>query len=220
MTEIKFACPSCGQAIQCNPECANQNVPCPSCASLIRVPADTTLAELPGEANPFQSEETAKVSYAAAEEDHKPARKKPAQEATPKSQSAAASGSKEPATPPANPSEVSCVCPVCHSELQISLSAKSNGKPHRSGDRLAESSAFVAKPPPVEHLSAAERERKIAAAREAHPVLHPTAKPRLDRILSAESAKLEFVPPQMPNSAEDYRPEIDPDQLLRPHDSA
>ena len=224
MTEIKFACPSCGQAIQGNPECANQNVPCPSCATLIRVPADAEFTESPElapDANPFQSPE-AKVSYAEAGESQQQqetiaaspsnlARSKPV---------SAIREQLEASSPISRPAELHCTCPVCQSELRISVTAGAHTKPNPVGDRLPESSAFGTKPQPSEqHLSLAEREKKIAAAREAHPVLHPTTKPRLDRILSDEAAKLEFIPPQMPNSAEEYQPEIDPDQILRSHNS-
>lgn len=225
MTEIKFACPSCGQAIQCNPECANQNVPCPSCAALIRVPADAELADGAGtEANPFQTpEESSKVSYAGAEGNHQPqketlpANSRPAPRIDSKPVSAIREELGAPAPGTQQP-EVRCACPVCHSELRISVTVKSNVVASSVGDTRSQTAAFQNS---TEHLSAAEREKKIAAAREANRVTpYPVIKPRLDKILSEESAKLEFVPPQQPNSAEEYRPEIDPDQILRSHNSA
>jgi hypothetical protein len=221
MTELKFTCPSCGQHIQCSPECANQNVPCPACATLIRVPADAELTDSPGaltEDNPFQSPEKPKVSYADAEE-HSPAHK----DAAPASPPAARVDNKplsavreelEVARPIAQSSELQCVCPVCRSELRISVTAKSQAV-SRTGDKLSHSAAFQSA---SEHLSAAEREKKIAAAREANPV-KSVVKPRLDKILSEEFTKVEFVPPQQPNSAEAYQPEIDPAQILRSHNS-
>ena len=231
MTELKFTCPSCGQAIQCSSECANQNVPCPSCASLIRVPADAAVAEvspLAPDTNPFQPEESAKVSYTAAEDNSakKEATASPlglVQNSHTQSNSnrIAAPVSKEPrASQEVNSSQLHCVCPVCQSELQISLNAKPSAARRAVGDRLAGSSAFGSVQQSADNLTLAEREKKIAAAREAHPVTpYPVIKPRLDRILSDQSAKLEFVPPQMPNSAEEYRPEIDPDQVLRSYNS-
>jgi len=223
MTELKFDCPSCGQHIQCSPECANQNVPCPSCASLIRVPADAELTDSSGvatEENPFQAPEKPKVSYADAEEPRQPQKEAiAASRPVPRVENKPVSAVREEleASRPAAPqSELLCVCPVCRSELRVALTAKSPVPP-RAGDKRSHSAAFQS---PTEHLSAAEREKKIAAAREANPVKsNPVTKPRLDRILSKEFTKVEFVPPQQPNSAEEYQPEIDPDQILRSHNS-
>ncbi|HEX5223406.1 MAG TPA: hypothetical protein VFZ59_27850 [Verrucomicrobiae bacterium] len=225
MTEIKFACPSCGQAIQCNLECANQNVPCPSCATLIRVPADAELTESPGpapEENPFQSVEP-KVSYADAEEhgqtqiDAPPPNPRPAPRIDNKPVSAIRD-ELGPAAPAAQPPDLRCTCPVCHSELRVSVTLKSNALADASvGDTRSQSVAFQHA---TEHLSAADREKRIAAAREANRVTsYPVIKPRLDKILSEESKKLEFVPPQRSNSAEEYQPEIDPAQIPRSHNS-
>ena len=221
MTELKFDCPSCGQHIQCSPECANQNVPCPACASLIRVPADAEVTEAPGDApdtNPFQSPEEPKVSYADAEGQSQPQKAPPTTRPAPRIDNKSVSGVREEleaARPAAQSSELHCVCPVCRSELRISVAAKSQAVPH-SGDKLSHSAAFQSA---TEHLSAAEREKKIAAAREANPVKSSPVKPRLDKILSKEFTKVEFVPPQQPNSAEEYQPDIDPDQVLRSHNS-
>jgi hypothetical protein len=220
MTELKFTCPSCGQAIQCSPECANQNVPCPACASLIRVPADAAVAEvspLAPDANPFQPEESAKVSYTAAEVNDNSPKKEAAASLPGLVQNSNTHSNSNPVA--ASASQLHCVCPVCQSELQISLNAKPNALRRAVGDRSAASSALGSQQS-AEHLSLAEREKKIATAREAHPVTsYPVIKPRLDKILSDESAKLEFVPPQMSNSAEEYKPEIDPDQIFRSHNS-
>lgn len=221
MTELRFNCPSCGQHIQCSPECANQNVPCPACATLIRVPADAELTDSPGvaaEENPFQASEKPKVSYADAEEPSQPQKEtlsplRPAPRVDNKPVSAVRE-QLEAARPSAQSSELLCTCPVCRSELRISVTPKSQAVSH-SGDKLSHSAAFQGA---TEHLSVAEREKKIAAAREANPV-KPVAKPRLDKILSNESTKIEFVPPQQPNSAEEYQPEIDPAQVLRSHNS-
>lgn len=221
MTELKFDCPSCGQHIQCSPECANQNVPCPACAALIRVPVDAQLtesAEVAPDANPFQSPDQPKVSYADREEGNQP-QKEPvsAPRPAPRIDNKPISAVREElevTRPAAQASDLHCVCPVCRSELRISVTAKSQAVSH-AGDKLSHSAAFQSA---TEPLSAAEREKKIAAAREANPV-KSIAKPRLDKILSKESAKIEFVPPQQPNSAEEYQPEIDPAQILRSHNS-
>lgn len=44
MSDLKFTCPSCAQHIQCDESYAGERIPCPSCASLVRVPVDAPLA--------------------------------------------------------------------------------------------------------------------------------------------------------------------------------
>jgi hypothetical protein len=62
MSDLKFSCPSCGQHIQCDEAHAGENIPCPACAVLVRVPAAAAIVEpaIPTTAaNPFEE----KVSY-------------------------------------------------------------------------------------------------------------------------------------------------------------
>jgi hypothetical protein len=40
MSDLKFTCPSCGQHIRCDVDYAGERIPCPSCASVVRVPVD------------------------------------------------------------------------------------------------------------------------------------------------------------------------------------
>ncbi len=47
MSDLKFSCPSCGQHVQCDESYAGERIPCPSCASLIRVPTDAPIAIKP-----------------------------------------------------------------------------------------------------------------------------------------------------------------------------
>src|SRR4051812_34382751 len=65
MSDLKFSCTSCGQHIQCAAEHAGENIPCPSCAQLVRVPAASAVVEVapapPANENPFADE--SKVSY-------------------------------------------------------------------------------------------------------------------------------------------------------------
>lgn len=215
MPELKFTCPSCGQRIQCSPDCANQNVPCPACASLVRVPADAELMDSPGgtEENPFESP----VSRSDVAEHGQPQKAtRPTSSLHGDSKSVSTLREElEVSRPPAQSSELLCTCPVCRAELRISVTPKSQVASN-IGDKLSHSAAFQGA---TEHLSAADREKKIAAAREANPVKSNPVKPRLDKILSEEFTKVEFVPPQQPNSAEEYRPEIDPAQILRSHNS-
>jgi len=219
MTQLKFDCPSCGRHIQCSPECANQNVPCPACASLIRVPADAEVTESPGiaaEENPFRPPEKPMVAYVDADSQSQK-EVLPTSHPAPRVENKPVSALREQleaSRPTGQSSELHCICPVCRSELRISVTPKSQAVSH-TGDKLSHSAALQTA---TEPLSAAEREKKIAAAREANPV-KSVAKPRLDKILSKESTKIEFVPPQQPNSAEEYQPELDPAQILRSHNS-
>jgi hypothetical protein len=43
MSDLKFSCPSCGQHIQCEESHIGENIPCPGCAILIRVPANAAI---------------------------------------------------------------------------------------------------------------------------------------------------------------------------------
>jgi hypothetical protein len=44
MSDLKFTCPSCAQHIRCDESYAGERIPCPNCASLVRVPVDAPLA--------------------------------------------------------------------------------------------------------------------------------------------------------------------------------
>src|SRR5437868_5506177 len=64
MSDLKFSCPSCKQHIQCDEQHTGENIPCPSCAILVRVPATATIVEKsppPAATNPFDAE--SKASY-------------------------------------------------------------------------------------------------------------------------------------------------------------
>jgi hypothetical protein len=77
MSELKFSCPSCGQHIQCDATHAGENIPCPACALLIRVPenAPVVVKAPPAAAEkPSAPPEESKVSYTPTEhgkESHK-----------------------------------------------------------------------------------------------------------------------------------------------------
>ncbi|HXT10677.1 MAG TPA: hypothetical protein VN873_03875 [Candidatus Angelobacter sp.] len=45
MRDVKFNCTSCGQHIQCDETYVNEQIPCPGCATLVRVPANASLVE-------------------------------------------------------------------------------------------------------------------------------------------------------------------------------
>ena len=168
MKELRFICPFCGQHIQCDWRHAGENIPCPGCAKLIRVPLEGDLpdAESPSPLplsspvtgdNPFA--EVEKVSYvsanpAAGTEQPKP----PAVPTVPKQESAAPART-------AHTSELHCVCPVCQSALRILMEPEQ---------------------PPGNAPPSNERERQIAAGRERS--LHSAEKPHLDRILGNQSA--------------------------------
>jgi ribosomal protein S27E len=194
MKELKFKCPSCGQHIQCDWKYAGENVPCPGCATLIRVPHEGDVTDVPSpptEASPVPpvTGEAEKVSYI---------HMKPADGTEPKKSPAAPERAEATSTssPPANPDppvapkpelppaahaphalELHCVCPVCQSALRILVEPE----PHLEA-------VHHAAPTSAEQLPPAERERQIAAGRER--VLHKmTEKPRLDRILGGHAAE-------------------------------
>jgi hypothetical protein len=197
MKELKFTCPSCGQHIQCDWRHAGENVPCPGCAVLLRVPSDGDLADAdapsappaplppPKDDNPFApvADDAEKVSYAPAKAGDGTGPKKspaPAPAAGPTSAAPVATSPPPPAAPAAHTAELHCVCPVCQSELRISVEPEPSlrGTPHPAAAPL----------PGVEPLPLNERDRQIAAARERS--LHPTSeKPRLDRIMAGGDGK-------------------------------
>lgn len=43
MSDVKFTCPSCGIHIQCDETRVGENLPCPGCAHLVRVPSNAEL---------------------------------------------------------------------------------------------------------------------------------------------------------------------------------
>lgn len=56
MSDVKFTCPSCGQHIKCEESHIGENIPCPGCAHMVRVPPNATFVpETPPTAtvNPF-----------------------------------------------------------------------------------------------------------------------------------------------------------------------
>lgn len=183
MSALKFECPACGQSLECERALSGDIIHCPRCCAELRIPfsnmAGTVLrAELIMHAQPAQ-----KAPDAVRAVDAPP-----------------------PATEPQAPSvpEVQeVICPVCESELRIRA-----GAPKPDGQaRLAELiRKGEPKPPapapepkqeeahPEEHkaLNPEERDRQIAAAREAHPVQANTpVKPRLSYVLSGKSPKEE-----------------------------
>lgn len=72
MSDLKFNCPSCGQHVQCDIDHAGENIPCPSCAQLIRVPTWGSVVNTkpPATENPFADE--SKVSYTTTKEVEQP----------------------------------------------------------------------------------------------------------------------------------------------------
>jgi hypothetical protein len=185
MIGIKFTCPSCGQHVECDASHAGENFPCPACAAVVHVPADTAFAEASApaaatNASPSLSKELGKVFYEP-ELSSEITHRKPAESAEQSGSPAAAvnqsaagltAGNSHPNGNGELRSEVRCVCPVCKSDLRISLEL---AMPATSD---------------TQHLSLEEREQQIAAAREANPVsLHPGFKPRLDKILGDSENK-------------------------------
>jgi hypothetical protein len=228
MSDLKFVCPSCGQHIQCENAHTGENIPCPGCARLIRIPyvgqpAEVTSIptnEAPAATevevvkpttpdNPFDSEMTSgPVSYTsvdpvtgsaaskseASTADAPPDEPKPAPEPPPVQPVTAATNNRESSAPGSlSVPELRCVCPVCQSELRIPMNV-----PFGSNGSVAAAERVIA-PPAANHQPAleetkhepvplAERERKIAEARETQTVsAYPKMKPRLSVILNEDA---------------------------------
>ena len=217
MSELKFQCPSCGQLIECDDKCAGDHFPCPNCAVLIQIPGErrpidaASVSKVGSGAIPVTvpavpvavpvsggsekamkiADQTGKVSYTPLEgEAEKQKGELPpvkAKECTPLGSAEGVdlddpkfSTNHKPATVANSPGtqELRCVCPACHAELRFAVEAALRivGAPH------VETSV---------PQSADERERKIAAAREAHPVqTYSPLKPRLSYVLSGQAPPL------------------------------
>ena len=168
MTEVKFECPSCGQNLECSRACGGDVIHCPRCCAEIRVPFSAP-NEIEGS--------VVKAELVAPP----PTQSKPGAEesADSRPQKSAAS---------AQPKEL--ICPVCHAELRMP-----DCSAHPAGTAAVAELVRYGTPTPgnsgepphpdLAHMSAEERERHIAHAREANPVqAYPAMKPRLDYVLS------------------------------------
>jgi hypothetical protein len=231
-SDLKFTCPSCGQHIQCDDDCAGENVPCPNCAKTIRVPgkqkspvlrALAAKRQVEKESNPFQTASSEKVSYtssavpeASTAENQTRKPEAPAE----KPEEIPVATASQPASPPppqpepdAHAVDIHCVCPMCHSELRIAGS--NSGKLPtvevvRAGRPSPEPAHATHKPHPpgTKHDDAGlkEREKQIAEARGHQEISrYPAMKPRLDYVLSGGEA-----PKQPPsNLADETKPPPD-----------
>jgi len=244
MKEMIFACPSCDQHIQCDASHAGENIPCPSCAVLIRVPTANAIAEVevptPASAiasgaddavdDPFNNAtgKSEAVSYTSLKtptgSTEETDAKKPAKpvESAPEEIEAAPAPAKPPAeTTPAVPHDVYCICPSCHAELRVPVESLEQPPGTLVSTDVVRPSPAQAAPAPVTTKSeadssesttgdAAERERKMASAREHVKIqANPTVKPRLSYILTGGEA-----PAKADNSAvHDPVPEADDSNL-------
>lgn len=223
MKEIIFACPACDQHIQCDASHAGENIPCPSCAVLIRVPTANAIAEVevPTPASslasdaadavddPFNNatDKSEAVSYTPLKTPTEIADKtdtkepaKPVESAAEKIEAAPATSKPPVETPPVVPHDVFCICPSCHAELRVPAESLEQPAGTLVSTEIVRPSPAQAAPAPVAAKSeaessesstvdVAERERKIAAAREQVKIqANPTIKPRLSYILTGGEA--------------------------------
>jgi hypothetical protein len=177
MSMLKFECPSCNQNLECDRACSGDIIHCPRCCAQIRIP--------------FESVGQVEGSVVHADLIAPP----PNQAAQPQPEVKKEN--------PAAPKEV--ICPVCRSELRVPVEKlPAGGLPtaellHKTETRTPPQPATAAKVAPPKsdqgQLSIEERERQIAAAREAHPVQANTPlKPRLDFVLSEQAGKSDGPP--------------------------
>lgn len=162
MSVLKFECPGCGQHLECDRACSGDIIHCPRCCAQLRIPFEST-AHIEG-------------SIARAELVAAPATPVPKPEIKAEKQS------------PKQPKEL--ICPVCQAQLRVpSADGPKDALPTAELIRKAteEAPAPPQKSAPGK-MSPEERERQIAAAREAHPVsLYPPIKPRMDFVRTGEA---------------------------------
>jgi hypothetical protein len=145
MKEMIFACPSCDQHIQCDASHAGENIPCPSCAVLIRVPTSHAIAEVEvptpvtapapaadnkEEEDPFNNatHKTDAVSYTSLKSGADGAEKadevKPAKPVETAKDESKPAPNPNAAQPPAEKiprplQDIYCICPSCQAELRL-----------------------------------------------------------------------------------------------------
>ncbi|SRR6266581_448525 len=189
MSALKFECPGCGQHLECDRACGGDIIHCPRCCAELRIPFGGS-SEFPGA--------VARAELIL----HAPAAVPAAPATPPAAATPAVSTAAERQT---------VICPVCESELRVpaSAAAKSDdthplaelirkGQPKEQTSRPAEQSKESH--PDLAHMSLEERERQIAAAREAHPIqLNSPIKPRLDYVLSGEAPAPQKAPQKPPD---------------------
>jgi ribosomal protein S27E len=175
MNVLKFECPGCGQHLECDSSLGGDVIHCPRCCAELRIPFGGS-ADIPG---------TIKRAEMIL---HAPAAAPPSPQ-----------GSQPPAQPaPAALEPMEVLCPVCQSQLRVRAEVSKPGSVPpvaelaRKGELKDQPAQTSGKPeenhPDLDHMTLEERERQIAAAREAHPIqLNPPVKPRLSYILSGEA---------------------------------
>ncbi len=149
MSDLRFSCPYCGQHVQCEASHADENIPCPSCAQLIRVPRKAEVVPVKPAAqssNPFTADES-KVSYTRTNEPI--AEKVPTLDEALEHQSSSPNGH----------------APVTEREQQIAAArASHHTKPiSQVKPRLSFILSGGQAPPPEENKSALSEEQKKAA---------------------------------------------------------
>jgi hypothetical protein len=167
MNLVKFECPACGQHMECERACGGDVIHCPRCCAEIRIPfrSPVDMEGLVSRAELVTPAPSGKTAHSESQ---------PAQTNQPRDASAQIS------------------CPACHAELKVVIPA--HGGPNTTLLRTPPSpptpKPAEAEPahPDFAHMSIEERERQIAAAREAHPIqLYPSMKPRLEYVLEGKA---------------------------------
>lgn|ERR1041385_490349 len=191
--------------MECDRACGGDVIHCPKCCGELRIP--------------FPAPRTLPGSIARAELLH-PAASSPNSNGPPVQGQASEASPPAPSNPAIQPAEVTC--PVCQSHLRIELGtpSKSSGppkaeligksaaarpdQPSSKGEPVARSDSSASD---TSHLSFEEREKQIAAAREARPIqLYPAQKPRLDYVLSGGAAPAKATSSEKPKHPQEHPP--------------
>src|ERR1043166_7625823 len=174
MSAVKFECPACSQHMECERACSGDVIHCPGCGAQIRVPCHNA-SEVEGS---FSRAELVASATAVAP-------------------SPVPEGSPPELHHETEKREATVNCPACHAELKVVIPADSeaastkllHGPPalqHEPSSARAETAEH--EHPDFAHMSLEERERQIAAAREAHPIqVNSNAKPRLESVLEGKA---------------------------------
>lgn len=83
MTSVRFACPACSKALECDLELVGSKVMCPECGTSVTVPVDKDAAPATEQADPADGPAKADPKHSATEETDSPAAEKTQAASTP-----------------------------------------------------------------------------------------------------------------------------------------
>jgi hypothetical protein len=193
MSDIKFACPSCGQKIKCDSSHAGLRIPCPGCGGELEIPKEESVAR---QSEPAPTTSLPTSGAAQSTPTRAPAREVQRKATSPK----AAPKRSESAVSSEAARDVRCLCPVCRSELRVRPPSKKGiptgtlpmaelvrpGNLERFGSAAPRADRDSVKAEPAAEVSVTPKSSQSAKAAE-RPAPSPVgSKPRLSYVLTGK----------------------------------